>query len=345
MEELQDAIEDAQYVNAITTQVEGPRPVLSWEIPDEEQLAAWEEKKTKEAEKNPNGPEVFGIDWCLQSAIGFFLFSQFLKETCEDYLRINFIEDIIHWRKMRGEQRLVRAKRIVEKFLTKIKVDSLTGEPKYPDIREIVSYDVFRAYPTLDLSDEGLKEFFSKNKIEPHDPLSPPTINCLRLSGPVVEEIQNDISRLEEDDKDDEEDLTDMLESAELKIATESLPNRRSIREKYNSMKQLTKSMKIGDPSTLDDIFMNVDVLVVESLRKQYWQAFTESEKFTKLKNFLWFFDRPVLVDDFFSMRVLGRGGFGSVTGKQHTPRVSDRDPTLFDVVLSLCYCDAVMFS
>jgi hypothetical protein len=161
----------------------------------------------------------------------------------------------------------------------------------------------------------------------------------------VVEEIQNDISRLEEDDKDDEEDLTDMLESAELKIATESLPNRRSIREKYNSMKQLTKSMKIGDPSTLDDIFMNVDVLVVESLRKQYWQAFTESEKFTKLKNFLWFFDRPVLVDDFFSMRVLGRGGFGSVTGKQHTPRVSDRDPTLFDVVLSLCYCDAVMFS
>ena len=46
MEELQDAIEDAQYVNAIATQEDGPRPVLPWEKPTEEQLQEWEVKNS-----------------------------------------------------------------------------------------------------------------------------------------------------------------------------------------------------------------------------------------------------------------------------------------------------------
>ena len=33
MEELQDAIEDAQYVNAISNVDDGPRPVLPWPRP------------------------------------------------------------------------------------------------------------------------------------------------------------------------------------------------------------------------------------------------------------------------------------------------------------------------
>lgn len=315
MEELQDAIEDAQYVNAIATQVEGPRPVLSWEIPDEEQLATWEETKKSEALRDPNEPEVFGIDWCLKSAIGFFLFSEYLKDTCEDYLRINFIEDVIEWRKMRGQQRLDRAKRIVQKYLSKVPVDG-SGQRVYPKKKEIVTYDVFREFPRLGLSDDNLKEFYSKNKIEPHDPLSPPKSNCLRISGPVLEEIENDIARVEKNRDTVNVPSFDALESAELQVATQNLPNRRSIKEKYSTMVELTQSMKIGDPTILDDLFIKVDVLVVESLRREYWTPFTESEHFTKVKNFMWFFDRPVLVDDFFSMRVLGRGGFGSVTGK-----------------------------
>ena len=59
MEELQDAIEDAQYVNAIATQEEGPRPVLAWEIPTEEQLSVWE-SQVKNARASEE-PEPFGI--------------------------------------------------------------------------------------------------------------------------------------------------------------------------------------------------------------------------------------------------------------------------------------------
>jgi len=314
MEELQDAIEDAQYVNAIATQVEGPRPVLSWEIPNEEQLEQWEATKKEDASKDPNRPAVFGIDWCLESTIGFYLFSEFLKEICEDYLRINFIEDLLHWRKMRGQQRLDRAKRLVQKYLSKVPVNSETGERIYPERREIVAYDVYRDTPRLGLSDDGLKEFYTMNKIEPHDPTSLPTSNCIRVSGPILDEIKNDISLVEKNRDIEEVVAVEKLESAELQMATQNLPNRQSIKEKYCTMKQLTERLKIVDPSILDDLFIKVDVLVVESLRKQYWKEFTESDKFSKLKNFLWFFDRQVIVDDFFSMRVLGRGGFGSVT-------------------------------
>jgi hypothetical protein len=242
---------------------------------------------------------------------------KFLEATCEDYLRMNFIEDLLQWRMMRGQQRLDRAKRLVQKYLMKVPVDSETGERIYPEKREIVAYDVYRETPRLGLSDDDLKDFFIMNKIEPRDPTSLPTSNCLRISGPILDEITNDISRAEKNHNAEEVVVVKELESAELRMATQNLPNRKSIIEKYSTMKQLTERMKIADPSILDDLFIKADVLVVESLRKEYWKEFTESNKFSKLKNFLWFFDRQVLVDDFFSMRVLGRGGFGSVTGKQ----------------------------
>jgi hypothetical protein len=53
----------------------------------------------------------------------------------------------------------------------------------------------------------------------------------------------------------------------------------------------------------------------MESLRRDYWEKFKESEEFARLKNFLWYQDRRVVPEDFFVMRVLGRGGFGLVTG------------------------------
>eukprot|EP00957_Ditylum_brightwellii_P001614 125730-Ditylum_brightwellii.AAC.1 len=52
----------------------------------------------------------------------------------------------------------------------------------------------------------------------------------------------------------------------------------------------------------------------MESLRKQYWEGFKESPEHTKLHNFFWYRDRKTVEDDFFVMRVLGRGGFGLVT-------------------------------
>ena len=64
-------------------------------------------------------------------------------------------------------------------------------------------------------------------------------------------------------------------------------------------------------------MFDRAESLVIESLRRQYWKEFETSPEYKKLLNFLWFQDRTVAPDDFFVMRVLGRGGFGLVHGKR----------------------------
>ena len=63
------------------------------------------------------------------------------------------------------------------------------------------------------------------------------------------------------------------------------------------------------------DFFDIAEYMVMQSLKRDYYQRFQKSSYFMKLKHFLWYQDRRVLPDDFFVLRVLGRGGFGLVTG------------------------------
>ena len=57
MEELQDALEDAQYVNAINLD-EGPRPITAWEKPSEEEMSNWKSglKKVWNDDKKKDEP-------------------------------------------------------------------------------------------------------------------------------------------------------------------------------------------------------------------------------------------------------------------------------------------------
>jgi hypothetical protein len=313
MEELQDAIEDAQYVNAIATQEEGPRPVLAWEIPTEEQLQEWDAKSRATAD--PTGPDVFDIDWCLQSAIGLFLFSAFLKESHDDYLRINFIEEVIRWRVLRGKYRIDRAKKIAEVYLKETPVDTVTGQPVYPEKTEINEYDLRRVAPTWSVSETELQVMAAMKSADAK------ARNCLGITGPVVDEIFKTIQNTEKNARllkrtstPDPALNNELKESCDSEDAANNLQRKQM--EKYSSLKQLTQSHKDRDSDIPDELFQKVDVMVIQSLRKEYWQQFLQSEHYSKMRNFLWFQDRQVVPDDFFTMRVLGRGGFGSVIGK-----------------------------
>jgi hypothetical protein len=320
MEELQDAIEDAQYVNAIATQEEGPRPVLAWEIPTEEQLSAWESKMEKA--RAPDDPEPFGLDWTLSSAIGLFLFSAFLKENCEDNLRINFAEEVIRWRKMRGKHRMERARKIVEVYLKEPPIDDVTGEKILPEKTEIDEYDLIRHPP--DLIGMTETEFEKLCTMTLDDTKSK---NCLGLKGPILLEVSQTILYMERaimaltrrstpqagSSKIVEESPKESGDGKEAEIDG----NLTKQKEKASSMKLLTQSLKKRDASSLpDNLFDKAEAVIMESLRREHWQAFLESEHYAKMRNFLWFQDRHVVPDDFFTMRVLGRGGFGLVTGK-----------------------------
>jgi hypothetical protein len=315
MEELQDAIEDAQYVNAIATQEEGPRPVLAWEIPTEEQLAAWESKIKETSKDDSSGPEPFGIDWCLQSAIGLFIFSSFLKEDCDDYLRINFIEEVGRWRKMKGKHRLDRAKKIVEVYLKPLPIDDVTGDQVNPEKTQIDEYDLVRDTPQTPMTADEFKTMYSQSIDESK------SRNCLGMCGPILEDLFAKIKEVEKTliaqkrtSSSELDTSPELKESGDAREAPSSPLRRQQVKEK--SMKQLRRSLKEGDSDIPGDLFEKVDMVVVEDLRRQYWDSFIESKHYTKLKNFLWFQDRPVVPDDFFTMRVLGRGGFGSVIGK-----------------------------
>lgn len=57
------------------------------------------------------------------------------------------------------------------------------------------------------------------------------------------------------------------------------------------------------------------EAVVMQSLQQTYWERFLESPQWLRCRHFLWYRDRPVVPNDFFIMRVLGRGGFGLVNG------------------------------
>lgn len=253
----------------------------------------------------------------------FFLFSEFLKDACNDYLRINFIEDVIQWRRLRGKKRLEGAKRIINKYLKEPEIDTATGNKILPVKTQIVTYEIYRVVSRDNLSQQVLKDLFDMNKVV-NDPSAESGTNSLGIFGPVLDEIQNDVGLVEsnrdsngsirlDNSSSKKEEL--QLDTKEIETATESLPDRESVKENYKNMKKLTHSAKTKkNVVILNDLFQKVDILIIDSLRREYWHQFTHSENYAKMKNFFWFYDRPVVADDFFSMRVLGRGGFGSVT-------------------------------
>jgi len=64
------------------------------------------------------------------------------------------------------------------------------------------------------------------------------------------------------------------------------------------------------------NIFDELEAIVLAGLKREYWAAFLQSLQHTKLMKFLWYQDQSVVPDDFFPMRVLGRGGFDLVKGE-----------------------------
>lgn len=320
MEELQDAIEDAQYVNAISTQEDGPRPVLPWETPTEEQLAEWETQcKGKKDGSSGRYGKPLTYEWYLSSAIGFFLFSAYLKQDKDDYLRINFAEEVLRFRKLRGRPRIDKARFILSQYIQSPKQNFENGEPELPHKTEIDEYDLERRPPKLDMTDEDFQALCDQS-ID-----SEKLFCCVGLKGPVRDELIASVqSSLDKADIQKAESVPS-LSSSNTKDGSD--PKNRSLEggkseplsmpaASSESMRDLTKRLRtdgVGDiPS---DIFNKAESVVLESLRRDSWESFQESQWFTRLRNFIWYQDRRVVPEDFFVMRVLGRGGFGLVTG------------------------------
>lgn len=516
MEELQDAIEDAQYVNAINTQDDGPRPVLPWDSPSSvEELQRWASTKK------------WDVDHLLESPIAFFLFSSYLKTNHNDYLRINFCEDVIRFKKMRGKNRRKQAQYIMDEYMnsgpkqakynnnnkkkneqeaapkinggykvtssiladldashhssengnnnnggaaggklvdgTTITIptlgrESTTGSetvggkivggdgisdlPPRTEIEECdlgrkplnsrsnaylkedASFRIYCDYPTCSKTKVGIRDAILDDLIDDWKeweeqekkitaaalaaatttsvPMTS-TLTTRQRSGDSFNSINkkgSNHSRSSPNHKNDEEDQPqeqqqqqedapddepvfqdEMLDAQPTPTvpSTEALESSESVRkndgavkndgengttttigmkddgslnnntsnhsktskttttatavptqvvmmertvpgmsiEEYDAeimnMRLLTQKFKGSKESLHDALFDKAETVVMESLRRQYWADFVQSREYQRCQNFLWYQDRPTVPDDFYIMRVLGRGGFGLV--------------------------------
>ena len=390
MEELQDAIEDAQYVNAISSVDDGPRPVLPWDIPEEEELASWKEgvikneaassKQTKEG-KQPakTQPTPFEFEWTLAHALGFFLFSAYLKDSVGEHVEINFMEEVLRWKGTRGRFRAEKTSFIVANYLSPLpegslpmpKLDSTAstsdssadveqpavtpaapttapippaaggqiapevpeengpasnGEssehveegapstspqepppkkatPIGPPKTEIDEYDMARE-PTK-ISAEEIQEIRTNN--------SDPTKNCIGVGGQVLDKILTRVDKLRK--APGYSSLPEIRESSEEQ--NDGIPNEQPGQKKEEVKKQRSlRNLSLVSNELPENLFDEAEIIVAENVRERHWTGFQASEHHAKLLNFLWFQDRTVVEEDFFVMRVLGRGGFGLVTGE-----------------------------
>jgi hypothetical protein len=324
MEELQDAIEDAQYVNAISTQDDGPRPVLPWEIPTEEQLVEWEAQcKLKPDGSSGRYGEPLSYEWYLSSAVGFFHFSSYLKSEKDDYIRVNFVEEVLRFRKARGRPRVEKARFILSNYLQSIKPNFDNGEPELPAKTEIVELDLDRRPIKLDMSDKEFQELCNQSIDSQH------LFCCVGLKGPVRDElitvVQTALDKAESIQK--AESVPSLAKeggeqptpraSIESGSKSEPLSVHETTVTSSESMRDLTKRLRTEAAGDMPgDVFDMAEAVVMEALRRDSYESFQASLWYTKLRNFLWFQDRRVVPEDFFSMRVLGRGGFGLVMGK-----------------------------
>lgn len=413
MEELADAIEDAQYVNAIATQDDGPRPVLPWETPTEEELALWEiglQEAYQSRNDKGGAPPPFSMEWTCQQHIGFFLFSQFTKEVFHDYPRINFVEEVLRFRKLQGKTaRLEKSVAIANDFLGRkgqpqknvpeeieekpVSEDTaVTSDPTItfswplPRRTEIDEYDLARGgsdhhmndsisprksqkaalksctegmtkqelekmysmnmdYPVCEYSIVGIKGPLQQEILETIDEMAdiyklrkqfsktdssvmqeaPPDVNSSKPEGcssPTTKEAARQArfqAAMDSLTGTSMQNLSNPGSTARVRGQqvggdTTSL-SEHSLSRAAASTTQQKSSRSIGKLELRPDLFDQAEHVVMESLRRSYWDDFLLSEHFLKLKNFLWYQDRRVIPDDFFVMRVLGRGGFGLVTG------------------------------
>ena len=369
MEELQDAIEDAQYVNAIATQDDGPRPVVAWEKPTEEQLKQWIAAKK---------PDLNNMDWVLSHAIGFFLFSHYIKKEKKEYARINFCEEIQRLLKLPDKARAGKTSFILSQFL-QVRSDNET----VPVIgkTEIKETDLVRSIPERRLSDKEVQKLLDLNMDWP---------NCsesiVGLKGPILKEVKQDFDQVQEHNKiwikresvsgfgeagaslsyhsaspakgkgtmaqvaeqaapstADGDEASNSTGAADEptpsslninKVESALAPSDRKGRTFAASMHEFAGRKGSSGPlktsinieqSLGEKIFLDAELVVMESLKRDYWSDFRASESFTKFRNFMWYQDRRVVPEDFCTMRVLGRGGFGLVYGELPCERVPAR--------------------
>ena len=267
----------------------------------------------------------------------------------DDYVEINFLEEVARWKATTGRLRADITGRIVVNYLTAVPLSSMAEEGEAaenghaagekrerPPKTEILEYDLVMQ-PITKFTPEKIAELRADSYDADTDR------SCVGLCGPVLDKINKKVEQLRNtpgfgrkytrDSAASKTSSRDSVGSDYQMSFEESIKSNLGIKDDKDEEEEKRKREAERSPSRRhlslmsnalpEDLFDEASVIIAENIKEKHWKGFQESEQYTKLLNFLWFQDRTVVEEDFFLMRVLGRGGFGLVTGKCFHAQIS----------------------
>jgi len=293
MEELQDAIEDAQYMNAIHDDI--PKPIKEWVWPTEEEL-----KKYIDKIKAVNPRSFEAEEFCKLGSLGLYTFMRHCKEQgpCAKVMA-EFIDDVATFRMGDSHESTSLASNKIE---TDYIIEGSGGnidEPKKKRAPNIVRHLRGQSHgivPSSTRSSSTPLTSFSGLNRSMYD--SDPNLETAKDGSigpsPVWSEHLD-------------------LENAKNAIKVKGEPVARVI-GLLKIVNLNSKQEKEGEVMKISmDIFDELDEIVFGYLRDSYFESFKGSFWWSRHYEHLCLTAVKVVEEDFAVFRVLGRGGFGLV--------------------------------
>eukprot|EP00596_Hydrurales_sp_CCMP1899_P010160 CAMPEP_0119055114 /NCGR_PEP_ID=MMETSP1177-20130426/75519_1 /TAXON_ID=2985 /ORGANISM="Ochromonas sp, Strain CCMP1899" /LENGTH=607 /DNA_ID=CAMNT_0007035569 /DNA_START=227 /DNA_END=2047 /DNA_ORIENTATION=+ len=322
MEELQDAIEDAQYMNAIHDDV--PKPTKEWKWPVNEELQGF---LAKIKATNPHSLEAEGF--CRGGSLGLYLFMRFCKEQGSGAkLLAGFIEDVATFRVgFSQSSTAVISKKIESDYVVNGSGGNADDPPKRRAAnitRNLISMSGKAKNGSISLSS-------SRTVVANMEPAAP-------IDGPVIAASES----TKESDSLWKQYMS--LDTAKNAIKVVGAPVDRVIELLRDIDPQCEVEVKGTILKIKMDIFDELDEIVFSYLRDAYYESFKRSIWWTKHHQYLCLTERKVVEDDFAIFRVLGRGGFGLVnackrctTGKLYAMKMLNKKRIKMKKAEALC--------
>ncbi|CAM9429644.1 unnamed protein product [Chrysoparadoxa australica] len=349
MEELQDAIEDAQYLSAVMSKTrDGPRPCAKWDYPTAREV---QDFQAKQIQKDSS---YCSMEKLCSEILGIYL----LREHCAsmgESVKLEFMLDVVRYKRLQGRnQRRLFALGMIQNYLT-VGAQGTAIKP----LRDL---DLVRVPEQPKHSWEALGEMFSVPADYAPDVPPPAATEGPEAGGKDAAAAANTpVASMTEDEPPKAftycllgvegsgvEDLQSLLEvEANLQAARASHPNQAAADSKVrqsqivnmevvrqaasvmgtgcvlNSNGELTAASHDGFANTMHSHLKMFDVTLFDDLEswvfmylaKNVYEQFMESQHALTFAKFDLLSHRDVEEDDFILFRMLGRGGFGAVNG------------------------------
>ncbi len=295
MEELQDAIEDAQYMSAVNDDI--PAPIRTFKYPNVDELKSYIVHSTN------SNPCIFYLDVICKNPLGFYMFTKFINSNSENVYG-NLLLHLTQFRltKVKSDYESY-AKKIIDKYLSdtdilSAKENNSIEMPSYSCnlVRNADSkiFDSLEQLPfKLSASDEVYKSLRSRYKCDTIVPYKDDGINtCI---------------------------IVDWRKYMNTTNTSLSKINTNLINKTVDNFTKLKADNGVCDNLSWIHLFDEIDAILYSYLQDTFYKNFLQSDIFYKYLQFMAMGSRRIVADDFCIYRVLGRGGFGVVSACKRT--------------------------